>query len=443
MDIADTSVSTDILITAGIILFLIILSGFFSGSETSLTATSKARLLPFQKTKPNSTGRAIKLIEDKERLIGAILLGNNLVNILASALATGLFLNLFGEEGIIYATLVMTALVLIFAEVLPKSYAISNPDRMAIGVSGIISLLVTLFAPIILIVQQIVRVTLRLFGIDISNADNILSPQEEIRGAIDLHSEEGGIKRADRDMLGSILDFDDVDVYDIMVHRKSMEMVDIDLDPNSLLTAVVRSPHTRLPLYDGSPENIVGILHAKDLLRALRRAGGQIGRVNVRRIMTKPWFVPETTSLREQLNAFLERKAHFALVVDEYGDIQGLVTLEDILEEIVGDIADEHDFDLPGLEVADDNSVVVEGSVPIRDLNRKLDWSLNDEPAATVAGLLIYKAETIPIVGETFEFDGYRFEVTGRKRNQVTALKITRLAGAGSQEMERPLPVTR
>ena len=423
------ALSADIWITAGVILFLLVLSGLFSGSETSLTATNKARIMAFAKDFPKSTDRVLRLISDKERLIGAILLGNNLINILASALATGLFLQLFGENGILIATVVMTLMVLIFAEVLPKSYAISNPDRMAISIAAFITFIVTLFAPIVLVVQKIVRWTLLLFGVDISNAEGILSPQEEIRGAIDLHSEEGSLERTDRNMLGGVLDLEDINVYDVMVHRKSMEMLDIDLSPNELLSAIVRSPHTRLPLYENSPENIVGVLHAKDILRALRRAGGQMRRVNVRRIMSKPWFVPETTTLREQLNAFLERKNHFALVVDEYGDIQGLVTLEDILEEIVGEIADEHDSEVAGLSVDDEGGAVVEGSVAIRELNRHFDWDLPDDDAVTIAGLLIYKAETIPIVGETFEFYGYRFEVTGRKRNQVTELRITTLKG--------------
>lgn len=410
--------------TSGVIFLLLILSAFFSGSETSLTATSKARLLGLAKQGNKSVDRVLRLIENKERLIGAILLGNNLINILASALATGLFLTVFGENGIIYATLTMTILVLIFAEVLPKSYAISNPDRVALAVSGFISFFVFIFAPIVLVVQTIVRITLKIFGIDISNADHILSPQEDIKGTINLHSEEGGLDRADWHMLGSILDFDDLSVHEIMIHRKSMEMLDINQPPDDILSAIVRSQYTRLPVYEDTPENIIGVLHAKDILRSLRLTGSQTKRLNFRRIMSEPWFVPETTSLREQLNAFLERKNHFALVVDEYGDIQGLVTLEDILEEIVGDIADEHDFEMEGLELKPDGSIIVEGNVTIRDLNRKFDWELPDEKAVTVAGLVIYEAETIPIVGEQFDFYGYRFEVIGRKRNQVTKIKI-------------------
>lgn len=416
--------TTEFWTITGIIFFLLLLSGLFSGSETALTAASKARIHHMVKQNDKRAKRVARLIENRERLIGAILLGNNLVNILASALATSLFLSLMGSDGVFYATIVMTALVLIFAEVLPKSYAIANTEKMALAVSRVIGFVVFIFAPIVSLVQKIVRLTLRLFGVDISSIDNALSAQEEIRGAIDLQRHEGGIVKEDQHMLGSILDLEEVTIEDVMVHRKSMQILDVNAPTNDIISAVVRSPYTRLPLYENDPENIVGVLHAKDVLRALRRAGGQMHRFNVKRIMNNPWFVPETTSLKEQLNAFLERKAHFALVVDEYGDIQGVVTLEDILEEIVGDIADEHDFELPGVKSFNDGTVVAEGSVSIRDLNRMFDWKLPDDQATTVAGLVIYETETIPIVGSRYTFHGFKFEITARSKNQITGVKI-------------------
>lgn len=418
--------NSDIWIPAGIIFFLLFLSGFFSGSETALTAASKARIHREAKNGNKKAKRVSSLIEDRERLIGAILLGNNLVNILASALATSLFMKLTGEEGVVYATLVMTMLVLIFAEVLPKSYAIANPDKMALAVAGLIKIVVIVFAPIVAVVRGIVRITLRLFGVDIANMDHALTAQEEIRGTIELHRHEGGLVKEDQHMLGSILDLEEITIEDVMIHRSSMQAIDIGAKTDDIISAVVRSPYTRLPVYEGNVENIVGVLHAKDVLRAIRRTGGQMHRFNVKRVMTKPWFVPETITLKEQLNAFLERKAHFALVVDEYGDIQGLVTLEDILEEIVGDIADEHDFEVPGVKPLGDGSVQCEGTVTIRDLNRMLDWHLDDDHATTVAGFAIYRAETIPIVGNTYNFDGFKFEITSRQRNQITGVRISR-----------------
>lgn len=416
--------NSDFWITSGVIFVLLMLSALFSGSETALTAASKARIHHMEKGGDKRARRVSRLIEDKERLIGAILLGNNLVNILASAMATSLFLNIMGDEGVFIATAVMTILVLIFAEVLPKSYAIANSETMALGVSRIMGIVVFVFAPIVSMVQTIVRGTLRIFGVDISSMDNALSAQEEIRGAIDLHRHEGSIVKEEQHMLGSILDLDEVTVEDVMVHRKNMHMLDVDCGTDELINAVVRSPYTRIPLYKGETENIVGVLHAKDVLRSIRRASGQMHRFNVKRIMTKPWFVPETTSLKEQLNAFLERKTHFALVVDEYGDIQGIVTLEDILEEIVGDIADEHDFEVPGVTTLPDGAVEVEGTVSLRDLNRMFDWRLPDEHATTIAGLVIYEAETIPIVGKKFKFHGFNFEILGRSKNQITSVKM-------------------
>ncbi len=430
MDVAgDTATlfDTEFWITTGIIFVLLGLSGFFSGSETALTAASRARIHHMAKDGNKGAQRVATLIEDPERLIGAILLGNNLVNILASALATSLLMRLVGEQGVVYATLVMTALVLIFAEVLPKSYAIANPDKMALKVAFFIQIIVALFAPVVSVVRSIVRLTLRIIGVDISNIESALTAHEEIRGTIDLHRKEGGLVKEDTHMLGSILDLDEITIEDVMVHRSAMHAIDIKLDPNVIITQVVRSPYTRLPVYDGDPENIVGILHAKDVLRAIRRAGGQMHRFNVRRIMVKPWFVPETTTLKEQLNAFLERKSHVALVVDEYGAIQGLVTLEDILEEIVGDIADEHDFEVPGVRSLPDGGVQVEGTVSLRDLNRMMDWHLPDDEATTIAGLVIHEAETIPIVGKKYRFHGFQFEITARKRNQVTGIKIKKV----------------
>lgn len=421
---------TDLMITGGIVLLLIMLSALFSGSETALTATAKARIMAIAKSGSKRADRVLALIEDKERLIGAILLGNNLVNILATALTTSLFAGLFGPEGVIYATVVMTLLVLIFAEVLPKSYAISNPDRMALGVSPIIALVVTVFAPVVRIVQSIVRVTLRLFGVELTDSAHVLSPQEEIKGTIDMHSAEGGLDSDEKNMLGSILELETRPVYDVMVHRSAMQTVNINQDPDAFIDAVVKSPYTRLPVHDGNPENIIGIVHAKDVLRNLRHAAkgtnARARKLIPRRLVSKAWFVPETTTLREQLNAFLEKKAHIALVVDEYGDIQGLVTLEDILEEIVGDIRDEHDFIVPGVTESADGSIVVEGNVTVRDLNRQLDWDLPEDDAVTIAGLVIFQAGRLPIVGSRYKFLDYEAEVTGRKRNQVTEVRIVR-----------------
>lgn len=404
------------------ILGLLAFSGFFSGSETALTATSKARMLSLEKDKDARAKRVNILIADRESLIGAILLGNNLVNILASSIAAAVFLAMFGEAGVPIATLVMTLLVLIFAEVLPKTYALSNPDRLALAVSLPIRFFVTIFAPVVAAVQAVVRLTLRVLGANVEGP--VLSAHEEIRGQIDLHHQEGGVVKSDRDMLGGVLDLRELTVDDVMVHRKNLVMLDIEQPAGELVETALTSPHTRLPLYKDDAENIVGVLHVRDLARALHQAGGDADKVDIDAIRREPWFVPETTPLQEQLTNFRVKREHFALVVDEYGGLMGVITLEDILEEIVGDIEDEHDVAVAGVAPLPDGFVMVEGATPIRDVNRALDWDLPDDEAVTIAGLVIHEAQTIPEAGQVFRFHGVQFEILDRKRNQITQMRL-------------------
>ncbi len=421
-------------LTIAAIILLLAMSGFFSGSETALTAASRARMNRLAEEKNKRAALVLKLTDDLERLIGALLLGNNLVNILASALATSVFIAVFGDAGVVYATLLMTALVVIFAEVMPKTYAITNTDRFALAVAPLVRIVLLLFAPVTTAVRFIVRGTLGIFGIDVSETVNVLSPHEELRGAINLHLREGGVVKRDRDMLGGILDLSDLDVGDVMVHRKNMTMIDASASNEEIVTEVLAAPHTRIPLWLDEPENIVGVLHVKDLLRAMAGANWQPDAIRILDVAVEPWFVPDTTPLPKQLNAFLRRKTHFALVVDEYGGLMGLVTLEDILEEIVGDISDEHDIDRARIRIQSDGSVIVAGAVPIRDLNRALDWHLPDEEATTVAGLVIHEARAIPLVGQAFNFHGFKFEVLRRQRNQLAVLRVTPLRAKAAGE---------
>lgn len=409
------------------IMVLIIVSAFFSGSETALTAASRARMHAFEKAGDQRAAIVQRLIQTRERLLGALLLGNNLVNILASALATSLFITLFGDTGVVYATLVMTAVVLVFAEVMPKTLAISNPDRFALTVSPIVRIIVAVFSPVVIAIEAFVKLVLNRFGANIGDQD-ILSAHEELRGTVDLQHSEGGLVKDDRDRIGGLLDLNELEVSDIMVHRTGMMVLNADESPSALVDMALASPYTRIPIWRGDPDNIVGVLHAKDLLRSLQAQSGNVEKLDIMEIATKPWFVPDTTSLKAQLNAFLKRKVHFALVVDEYGEVQGLVTLEDILEEIVGEIADEHDVEIQGVVPQPDGSVNVEGTVPVRDLNRAMDWSLPDEEATTIAGLVIHAVQTIPEPGQAFTFYGFRFRILRRQRNRITSLRITPLS---------------
>ncbi|PIW30247.1 MAG: hypothetical protein COW29_04415 [Rhodobacterales bacterium CG15_BIG_FIL_POST_REV_8_21_14_020_59_13] len=416
---------TWILISLGGIVLLLCMSAFFSGSETALTAVSRARMLQLEREGKHAARRVTLLTEDRERLIGGILLGNNFVNIMASAIATSVFVVLFGPAGVPYATLVMTALVLIFSEVLPKTYALSNPDRFAQAVSLPIMLFVKVFAPIVGVVQAIVRFALRLLGARVEGP--VLSSHDELRGHIDLHHQEGGVVKDDRDMLGGVLDLHDLTVDDVMVHRKNITMLDAGLPVGEIVAAALNSPHTRLPLYRDDAENIIGVLHARDLARALLKAGGDAAAIDLDAVKREPWFVPETTELQDQLNAFREKREHFALVVDEYGALMGLVTLEDILEEIVGEIEDEHDITVEGVRLESDGVWLVDGHTPIRDVNRALDWDLPDEEAVTMAGLVIHESQTIPDAGQVFSFHGVRFEIVERVRNQIVLMRLQEL----------------
>ncbi len=416
--------------TAGGILALLACSFFFSGSETAMTAASRSRLLQLEKGGDARAGLVSRLIQSRERLIGAMLLGNNIVNITAASLATSMLLALFGEHGVAYATVIMTVMIVVFSEVLPKTWAIADPERFALAVARPIRVVVAMLGPVTMAVEMVVRGLLSLIGVRVDEKTAILSAHEELRGAVDLQHLEGGLVKVERDRIGGVLDLAELDVSDVMVHRTVMQSLDADEPPERLVENVLKSPHTRLPLWRGQPENIVGVLHAKDLLRALAAVGGDVARLDLATIATPPWFVPDTTSLPDQLAAFLKRKSHFALVVDEYGEVQGLVTLEDILEEIVGDIADEHDLVVQGVRPQADGSVVVDGTVPIRDLNRALDWRLPDEEATTVAGLVIHEARMIPEERQAFTFHGFRFQVLRKDRNRVAMLKVTPL-GAG------------
>ncbi|MEL6618384.1 MAG: HlyC/CorC family transporter [Pseudomonadota bacterium] len=422
-------------ITCGVILFLLVLSGFFSGSETALTAASRGKLRAQADKGSRGAQRALAITEDNERLIGSVLLGNNLVNILAASLATAIFTRAFGESGVALATLVMTLLVLIFAEVLPKTYAITNSETAAALVSRPISLVVTIFSPIVAAVRLLVRGVLRVFGVQIDPDSHIMAVREEIAGALQLGHSEGVVEKEDRDRILGALDLSDRTVEEIMLHRSGIEMIDTANDPQDILEQCLQSSHTRLPVFDGEPENIIGVIHAKDLLRAMyREIGGPDGDAarlkdfDISAVAVPPYFVPETTTLDDQMREFLRLRSHFALVVDEYGSLQGLITLEDILEEIVGEITDEFDPDAEHVvRQADDGQFQVDGAMTIRDLNRETDWNLPDEEANTVAGLVIHEAQMIPTTGQVFSFHGFRFEVTAREGNRITRLRIAKL----------------
>lgn len=424
----------DYWLTLVAILALICASAFFSGSETALTATSRARMHTLEVNGDERAGLVNSLIERRDRLIGALLIGNNAVNILASSLTTSLFLGLFGDSGVAIATLLMTALLVIFSEVLPKSWAISTPERFALFVAPLVRPFVAVVGPLSSVVNWIVRKLLGMFGVSISGEASMLSAHEELRGTVALLHREGSVVKADRDRLGGVLDLGELEVSDIMIHRTAMRAVNADEPPEVAIRNILESPYTRMPVWRGATDNIIGVIHAKDLIRALAEPNVEPQDLDIVKIAQKPWFVPDTTNLKDQLNAFLRRKTHFAVVVDEYGEVQGVVTLEDILEEIVGDISDEHDLEIQGVRQDSDGSIVVDGGVPIRDLNRAMDWQLPDEEATTIAGLVIHESKSIPEERQAFTFYGKRFIVLKREKNRITRLRIRPIDAAEPAE---------
>ena len=409
--------------TFAAILALLLISAFFAASERALTAASKPLMQQLAQAGNRRAGIVKRLQERTDRFLGTILIGNTLVNILSAALATSVLITLFGEAGVVYATLGITVLVLLFGEILAKTYASRRANTVALVLAPFMRVILVALSPVTRIFELTTRLASRLTGV---GQDRPGGPSaDELRGAIDLHAGEAAVVKDERAMLRSILDLGEVTVEEVMTHRRSVTMIDADHPPPEIVTQVLASPYTRIPLWRGEPDNIVGVIHAKALFRAVQAREGSLDGLDIVAFSVKPWFVPESRTLMDQLQAFRRRREHFALVVDEYGSLMGIVTLEDILEEIVGDIADEHDIAVPGVIRQPDGSLVVQGSVTIRDLNRELDWKLPDEDAVTIAGLVLHEARRIPDIGQAFMFHGFRFEILRRHRHQITAIRVT------------------
>lgn len=415
-------------IIIGCIIGLIILSAFFSGSETSLTSASKARMHNLAKSGKKNAIAYEKLFKKKEQLIGTILLANNLVNVLASALATSVLIKIFKSDGIFYVTIIMTLMILIFGELLPKTIALFKADSIALKIAPIFSVLTYIFFPITTSLNFFVNFFLRFLRIKDLKNSSISESEEELRGAIDLHGEISK-ENQEKKMLKSILDLDDVTVGSIMIPRKNIFSLPLSIQSNELLKEVKDSPHSRIPIWDKNPENIVGVFHVRRLIGYNLKKNKDF---NISDLCQKPWFIPESSSLGNQLMEFKKRKEHFAIVVDEYGEYLGIVTLEDILEEIVGNIEDELDVmkiskKIKGVKKISLDCYEVRGTVTIRDINRELDWNLPDTEASTIAGLILYESRTIPNVGQIFQFYNHKFEILEKKNNQIVLLKVTKI----------------
>ena len=418
-------------ILLGIIFGLILLSAFFSGAETSLTSASKSRMHTLAKSGKKNAIIFEKIFKNKELLICTILLVNNLVNVLASALATSILLELFDADGIIYVTIIMTFMILLFGELLPKTIALLKADSIALKISPIFDILVKILYPITISFNSIVNLLMQILNINSLKSNGLesqIESEEELRGAIDLHGDNSKVKQ-EKEMLKSILDLDDVSVDSIMIPRKNIFSLPITITYEELIIRIQNSPHSRVPIWEKNAENIIGVFYVRKLIGHVQSKNTTF---NIMDYCNKPWFIPESSSLAYQLTEFKKRKEHFAIVVDEYGEFLGIVTLEDILEEIVGDIDDELDDmkiskRIKGVKRSSKNNFLVRGNVTIRDLNRELSWRLPDKDASTIAGLILYESRTIPNMGQIFLFYGYKFEILDKKNNQITLLKISKI----------------
>lgn len=410
-----------------LVFLLIVGAATLSASETSVTAASRAKLYQMFKSGNKRAGLTRELTENLGLSLSAILLCNTLFITFTTSAVTDVLTDFFGREGVIYAPIITSALLVVYAETLPKIIAVNQPERVLLFFIWPIWIIFKIFKPITLAINNIARAHLVLFGFK-SKGNEEFAALEELRGAIDMHfgtSQGPGNERA---MLKSILDLRSVHVEEIMIHRKNVTMIDMEDSPSRIVEQVLASPFTRLPLWKDNPDNIIGIIHAKALLRAVQAHQGNLDDLDIASVINKPWFIPENADLLDQLQAFRSRREHFAIVVDEYGAFMGIVTLEDILEEIVGDITDEHDVAVRGIRPQEDGSYIIDGTVTIRDVNRQLDWTLPDEEASTIAGLLLYEVRMIPEVGQTFMINEYKFEVLRRHRNQITLLRVKLLS---------------
>ena len=402
-----------------IILFLIICSAFFSSSETALTAVSEARINELV-NKGNKKAKLIeKILKNRDKMIGTILIGNNFVNIIASVYATSFAIEFFTNVPLIIVTIILTIILVIFAEMIPKTYALKNADEIALTVSPLINLIIILFTPFTFLTEKLSKI---ITGPDYASEE---AKTEELKGMIRLHAgkETRAIERGK--IMSSMIDIEDVNIEEVMTHRGVVTMIDINSSAANIYKIAGESPYTRIPVFSGTQDNIIGILHAKELFRFLQRNMFQDTKsIALKDILIDPYFAPETTPILDQLEIFRGRKEHFAIVVNEYGDFRGIVTLEDIIEEIVGEIDDETDINVEGVKSQPDGSLIIDGSVTIRDLNRSLAWDLPDENYNTIAGLVVFETKTIPNPGQEFRLFGIKIRILQKDKNFLSKLRL-------------------
>ena len=412
----------DLLASILIVIFLLLLSGLLSGSETSITSVSKSKIHKLAIRGDKRAQQLLHLIKNKSDFISSLLIGNNFVNILASVLATAILIKYYGDKGILYSTILMSLLIVIFSEVLPKSYALIRPDRFALAMSKYLIVFSKIITPIMLLVKAINWSFFKIMRIDLENKATSKTAREDIRNIINMHEDECRLLNDEGDMLNAILDLKEITVEKIMTHRKNIYSIDLN-NKNEFFPRISKSSFSRIPVWKENPNNILGLIHAKNVLTNLNDQG-QLDITKIKENLIKPWFVPETTKAKDQLNEFIQRKEKLAFVVDEYGELMGLISMEDIIEEIVGNIFDEKDFSTIGIRKIDINTYRIRGDVNIRDINRELDIQIPDTFYSTIAGYIIHETESFPDVGQIFSFGDIRYEIVNKNKNQITQIKM-------------------
>jgi Mg2+/Co2+ transporter CorB len=415
-----------LLISVICIILLLAFSSFLAAAETAITASSPGKI---QKLKAKGNLRAdlvLMILKTKEQVISTLLIGNSLINTICTTMATGIFIEWLGDNlGTIVSSAVMAIVIIVFAEVVPKAIAVAKAEEIAIFASPIIRVFLRILRPLNYVLDLIIKIFCYIFKI---NLKSTISGTDEVRGVIEHHHQEGNVYKVDRDMLGGVLDIRDMVVSEIMVHRSSMVSIDIDLPNEEIISYALSSAYTRIPVWKNNQENVIGVLHIKDLLRKLYDSGNDLKNFNIKDSITEPWFIPDHALVIQQLNAFRDKKNHLAIVVDEYGGLQGIITLEDILEEIVGQIYDEHDSFIHDIRQKSETEFIIDGATTIRDLNRELNWNLPDDNANTIAGFIIFEMKKIPNQGEVLKLDNMHISIIKKMKNRIKTVRINLLS---------------
>lgn len=413
-----------------IIVLMIGCAALLSATETAITASSPGKIQKF-KAKGIKRNTVLQVLKNKEKVIGTLLIGNTLLNTVCTNIATSIFIDWLGDGGTVVASAVMAFVIIVFGEIIPKAIAVAKAEQLALFTSPAIIFFLKLLKPINSIFEVIIKLFCFIFRI---NLQQNISGAEEVRGVIEHYHQEGNVYKSDRDMLGGILDIRKMTVSEIMIHRSNIVAINVDLPKEEIVRrALLSSPHTRIPLWKDTQDNIIGVLHMRDLLRALYEKNNDAKKINIKELVNQPWFIPDNALVTHQLHAFRERKSHFACVVDEYGDLQGIITLEDILEEIVGPIIDEHDYPIDTIVKKSDVEFIIDGSVTIRDVNRELNWNLPDDDANTIAGLIIHKLERIPNQGESIKIFNLSITINKKIGNRLDSIKVIILPNKESE----------